>query len=76
MCQKGEFYKELAIYVYEKFGLTKDDILAMGEEELNTLYEKACDNETDEVCRCEDIDYGDNKELKLAEDFSDWLADL
>ena len=71
------FYHELADYVLQKFGLTEQSIRAMSEEELDVLWDKAIDNETDEACACEDVDNDDlNKNLILAEDFSDWLRTL
>ena len=50
----------------------------MTEEELDDLYEKACDNEEDVACRYDgekseqDEEY--MKELGLAGDFTNWLA--
>ncbi len=71
------FYHELAEYVLLKFGLTEQAIRAMSEEELDVLGDKAIDNATYEACVCEDVDNDDlNKNLILAEDFSDWLASL
>ncbi len=70
-CDSREgFYPELAAYVLKIFGLTEQAIQSMDEEELDALYEKACDNEADVAFKhngepCE--------ELNLAADFVDWL---
>ena len=70
--------EDLRDYVEKTFHLTEDQIRAMTEEELDDLYEKACDNEEDVACRYDgekseqDEEY--MKELGLAGDFTNWLA--
>lgn len=62
--------KNLQDYVEKTFGLTEEAIRKMSEEELDDLYERACDNE-------EDLAFKYNgepcEELNLAADFVDWL---
>lgn len=45
----------------------------MSEEELDELYEKACDNEEYVACK---YDGEECDELIMAADFTDWLATI